>query len=86
MLDLPANALALALFSFNLGVELGQLAIVAVFLPVAFALRKRSLYHLHTRQWGSVAILALSLVWFGQRTLGDGHSFPGWLAALRELF
>ena len=33
------TALALSLAGFNLGVELGQLAIVAAFLPVAYALR-----------------------------------------------
>ena len=39
-LGLPREALALALVGFNLGVEVGQLAIVAVFLPLAFALRR----------------------------------------------
>ena len=38
-LGLPRGPLALALVGFNLGVELGQLAIVAAFLPLAFALR-----------------------------------------------
>ena len=36
-LGLPRDALVLALVGFNLGVEAGQLAIVAVFLPLAFA-------------------------------------------------
>ena len=38
-LGLPQGALVLALVGFNVGVELGQLAIVAAFLPLAFALR-----------------------------------------------
>ena len=40
-LGLPQDSLLLALVAFNLGVELGQLAIVAVFLPIAYALRGR---------------------------------------------
>jgi hypothetical protein len=38
-LGLARQTLALALVGFNLGVEIGQLAIVAAFLPLAFALR-----------------------------------------------
>ena len=38
-LGLPQETLVLSLLGFNLGVELGQLAIVAVFLPTAYALR-----------------------------------------------
>ena len=38
-LGLPQGSLLLALIAFNLGVELGQLAIVAVFLPLAYAHR-----------------------------------------------
>ncbi|MDO8701727.1 MAG: HupE/UreJ family protein, partial [Undibacterium sp.] len=38
-LGLPQDALVLALVGFNLGVEAGQLAIVAAFLPIAFVLR-----------------------------------------------
>ncbi|MDQ6881631.1 MAG: HupE/UreJ family protein, partial [Pseudomonadota bacterium] len=43
-LGLPQNALVLALVGFNGGVEVGQLAIVAVFLPLAFFLRKTLFY------------------------------------------
>ena len=38
-LGLPTQALALALVGFNLGVELGQMAIVIAFVPLAFWLR-----------------------------------------------
>ena len=36
-LGLPQESLLIALVAFNLGVELGQLAIVGVFLPIATA-------------------------------------------------
>jgi hypothetical protein len=45
---------------YDTGVEIGQLAIVAVFLPVAFALRKTKFYRVGVLKAGStlVAILA----------------------------
>jgi hypothetical protein len=43
-LGLPQQALELALVGFNVGVEFGQLAIVAVFLPLAFPLRGTRFY------------------------------------------
>ena len=43
-LGLPQNALITALVGFNVGIEGGQLAIVAVFLPLAFWLRKTKFY------------------------------------------
>src|SRR5262245_24245875 len=39
-LGLPRDALLLALVGFNIGVELGQLAIISVFLPFAYAARR----------------------------------------------
>ena len=43
-LGLPKDALVLSLLGFNLGVEIGQLAIVALFLPVAYLMRNTALY------------------------------------------
>lgn len=66
-LGLPPEALALSLLGFNLGVEVGQLAIVSAFLPVAYFLRRGMFY----RQWvfvgGSWATLTVALVWFIER-------------------
>ncbi|HEY0823118.1 MAG TPA: HupE/UreJ family protein [Ramlibacter sp.] len=66
-LGLPQGALALALVGFNVGVELGQLAIVAVFLPVAFALRATNFYRIGVLRFGSLAVAALAGWWFIQR-------------------
>jgi hypothetical protein len=66
-LGLPSDALLLALVAFNVGVELGQLAIVAVFLPVAFAIRRLPLYHRWLLTGGSLLIAALAAVWFAER-------------------
>jgi len=66
-LGLPREALALALVGFNLGVEVGQLAIVVVFLPLAFALRRTLFYRRWVMIGGSIAIAALAAVWFIER-------------------
>ena len=66
-LGLPQNALVLALVGFNGGVEVGQLAIVAVFLPVAFLLRKTHFYQRGVLKVGSLMVAAIATWWFIQR-------------------
>jgi hypothetical protein len=66
-LGLPPGALALALVGFNLGVEVGQLAIVALFLPIAFALRHTWFYRRIVLLGGSIAIAVLATIWLVER-------------------
>jgi hypothetical protein len=66
-LGLPPNALVLALVGFNVGVELGQLAIVAVFLPVAFLLRRTWFYRVGVLTGGSLLVAVLASWWLAQR-------------------
>ena len=66
-LGLPREALALALVGFNLGVEVGQLAIVAVFLPWAFVLRRSAFYRRAVMLGGSLLIAALAGAWLVER-------------------
>ena len=66
-LGLPRQALALALVGFNLGVELGQLAIVVLFLPLAHALRRTVFYRRWVMLGGSLLIVMLAGVWFVER-------------------
>jgi hypothetical protein len=66
-LGLPQNALITALVGFNVGIEGGQLAIVAVFMPLAFWLRSTKFYQVAIFKWGSVLIALLALYWFVQR-------------------
>jgi hypothetical protein len=62
-LGLPASALVAALGGFNVGVELGQLAIVGVFLPIAWLLRHTRFYRWVIVAGGSAAIVVLGLFW-----------------------
>jgi hypothetical protein len=66
-LGLPTGSLALSLAGFNIGVELGQLAIVAAFLPVAFALRSTWTYRRVVLAGGSTAIVAIAGAWLVER-------------------
>jgi HupE/UreJ protein len=66
-LGLPTGSLALSLFGFNVGVELGQLAIVGVFLPAAFWLRSTWTYRRIVLAGGSALIAAIAGVWLVER-------------------
>ncbi|MYM22844.1 HupE/UreJ family protein [Duganella sp. FT135W] len=65
-LGLPQGALLASLFGFNLGVEIGQLCIVAAFLPLAYWLRHTWLYH-RLLTAGSALIALIAVVWFVER-------------------
>ncbi|MES2934744.1 MAG: HupE/UreJ family protein [Pseudomonadota bacterium] len=66
-LGLPPSSLLLALVGFNVGVEIGQLSIVGVFLPFAFALRHTTLYRKVLFTTGSSAIVVIAAVWLAER-------------------
>lgn len=66
-LGLPQDSLLLSLVSFNVGVEVGQLAIVAAFLPLAYLLRRSWSYPRLVLTGGSLAVIAIALVWFTER-------------------
>ncbi len=68
-LGLVHGALLLTLVGFNLGVELGQLAIVAAFLPLAFTLRRTWFYRTPLLHIGSGIIMLIAAAWFTERLL-----------------
>ena len=68
-LGLQHGQLAATLLGFNLGVEIGQLAIVAVFLPVALSLRRLLFYQRFVLRLGSAAIMVVASTWLAERAL-----------------
>lgn len=66
-LALPPAKLAISLVGFNLGVEVGQLAAVALVVPVLFALRARRLYPRIAVGALSAVIAVLALGWLIER-------------------
>jgi len=67
-MDLPARALGWSLFSFNVGVEIGQLAVVVVVASALAALRARNAaVGRQLATVGSVVVIAAGAFWFVQR-------------------
>ena len=66
-LQLTRETLLRSLVGFNLGVEFGQLSIVALFLPLAFSLRGSSFYKRFTFTLGSLAVAAIAGIWLAER-------------------
>lgn len=66
-LGLPQSTLLLALVGFNIGVEIGQLTIVGVFLPLAYLLRKTWFYQRAVFSGGSMAIVLIAAIWLTER-------------------
>ena len=72
-MELPARALGWSLFSFNVGVEIGQLLVVVVVATALAALRSRSEAAGRRLAFaGSVVVIAAGAFWFIQRVF-----FPG---------
>jgi len=75
-MDLPRSALGWSLFSFNLGVEVGQLVVVVAVASALAAIRARSeTAGRRLAVVGSVAVIAAGTFWFVQRVF-----FPGGIA------
>jgi len=66
-MDLKGGSLAPALLGFNLGVEMGQLAILGVTVPLFFALRDTILYRQILLKAGAACAGLLALGWMIER-------------------
>jgi len=75
-MDLPRRALGWSLFSFNIGVEIGQLFVVVLVATAFTMLRARSEWsRRHLALAGSIVVIAAGTFWFVQRVF-----FPGGLS------
>ncbi|WP_309893475.1 HupE/UreJ family protein [Archangium sp.] len=66
-LGLSGGSVVMSLLAFNFGVELGQAAVVAVFLPTAFLLRRTWTYRALAFVGGSACIALTAGVWTVER-------------------
>jgi hypothetical protein len=72
-MDLPSRALGWSLFSFNVGVEIGQLLVVVLVASALAALKSRSEWAgRHLAFAGSLVVIVAGAFWFVQRVF-----FPG---------
>ena len=75
-MDLPSRALGWSLFSFNVGVEIGQIFVVVAVASALAALRARSEAAGRRLAFaGSIVVIAAGAYWFIQRVF-----FPGGMA------
>lgn len=66
-LGLPRQNLVVTLFGFNVGVEIGQMCVVAAFVPLAYLVRRTPTYRRVALLGGSVAIAGVATVWLVER-------------------
>jgi hypothetical protein len=66
-LGLPRQNLALTLLGFNVGVEIGQMCMVAAFVPLAYLARRTWFYRRVGLVGGSLAIAGVGGLWFAER-------------------
>lgn len=74
-LGLTESTLLRSLLGFNLGVELGQILIVAILLPIAYRLRATRFYQRGILWTGSIMIAALAAIWLLQRAFNIARLF-----------
>lgn len=74
-LGLTEATLVRSLLGFNLGVELGQVMIVAILLPIAYRLRTTRFYQRGVLWTGSFVIATLAAVWLVQRAMNITRLF-----------
>jgi hypothetical protein len=58
------------LVAFNIGIEIGQIAIIFVAFPLLYMIRNWSLYNLFALKLASVGFIVLSGVWLVERSSG----------------
>lgn len=66
----PASELASTLFLFNVGVELGQLALLAGVIPLLVLLRSAPRFNAQVLRASSVVVVGSGLFWFASRCFG----------------
>lgn len=68
-IELPTQGLLVSLAGFNLGVEIGQVAVVAAIFPIAFHMRNSRLYKLIGLNMFSLMIIPVACWWLYERAL-----------------
>jgi hypothetical protein len=69
-LGIPPKYVVHSLLGFNIGVEIGQVAIVCAVFPLLYLFRKWWVYRRLVLTYGSILLIAVSLYWFIERGFG----------------
>ncbi|QMU66410.1 MAG: hypothetical protein GKR88_20380 [Flavobacteriaceae bacterium] len=70
-IGLNGEFMTLSLLGFNLGVEIGHIILIIIFLPILFALRKRAIYS-KILGYGSLILIIIAIYWFITRLFDLG--------------
>ena len=81
-LAIPEEYLLWSLVGFNVGVEVGQLTIVGVVVPILFVIRNTAFYSRLFMPIGATALILVSLYWFTERALDVDFALRKNLAAV----
>jgi len=69
-LGIPPKYVVHSLLGFNIGVEIGQVAIVLLVFPLLYFFRKSWIYRRVVLAYGSIMLIVVSLYWFIERGFG----------------
>lgn len=65
-IGLTGEFMVLSLLGFNLGVEIGQIAIIGIMFPILYLIRKSRFYP-YVIIYGSILLILISFYWFTER-------------------
>ena len=69
-LGVLGDHMVLSLLSFNLGVELGQVAVICAIFPILYLIRNQSFYKGIIMRVGAVLLILIAMYWFVERAFG----------------
>lgn len=69
-IGMQGEFMVLTVLAFNIGVELGQVAIIAVLFPILFLIRKQRWYVPVVVRLGSMFLIGLACIWLVERLFG----------------
>jgi hypothetical protein len=81
-LAIPDEYLLWSLLGFNVGVEIGQLTIVGIVVPILFLIRNSAFYPRLLMPIGAIALILVSLYWFTERAFDVNFALRENLAAM----
>ena len=76
---------ALSLFGFNLGIEIGQVAVILIIFPILYLIRDYTFFPKIILKYGAVALIMLSAVWFVERAFLGSPVTKIVMASLNQL-
>ncbi|MEL6355300.1 MAG: HupE/UreJ family protein [Bacteroidota bacterium] len=80
---LSGDFMAYSLLGFNLGVEIGQVAIICLIFPVLYLIRKHKAYP-KLINYGSILLILISIYWFIERAFGIDLPLGAYVLRLKE--